>query len=431
MAQDKTPGDLDPSEHHPRFVVHSAETYVHEPADLWTSRLEGPWKDLAFRLERKEIEGDEGTHERFVWTNTEGRPLAGKGEAGRGRLDASTAQTLLSRLDAEGITGAVLYPSITHRCYSLCVDTDQLDAFLDCYNDWILELVAEAPDRLKAVCLVNVDHPRAAQAKMRALSQRGAAAFVIPMSPGYQLRYDMPQYEALWETSDELKKPLVMMAGSMRNTNAEHAESRRKAFEGNLVAQLSHQATGWFAARRSITAIIFTGAFERYPDFRLGIVGYGAGWAPFAMVRGDEMQQVRPERTGPPTRVPNWVADAETIKQTMHLRQIADVAIDASKRSGTVGMAPEGVGFYFEEGDSFSNHFKKGVFLTFTLKGRLSLVSRGELGKHGLLWGHRFPAPEEGDIPSVQERLGDALSAVGPDDKQRLVSDNTAQLFGF
>ena len=40
MAEQTGVAQEQPVAAEPRYVVHSAETYVHEPADLWTSRLD-------------------------------------------------------------------------------------------------------------------------------------------------------------------------------------------------------------------------------------------------------------------------------------------------------------------------------------------------------------------------------------------------------
>ena len=279
--------------------------------------------------------------------------------------------------------------------------------------------------------LLNVDNPFAAAEQMHAMAAQGAAGFVIPMAPGEGNRYDMPQYEALWKASHDLEKPLVLLAGSNRHTDAAAVEKRREALSHSIAAKLSHKATGWFSIRRSVTAVVFTGAVERYPKFRLGVVGFGAAWAPFAMIRADEVYEVRPERTGPPTRVPAHVADEEAIRQTLHLREEADKAVRGEERSGTKGMAPEGVGFYFQDGENFSDHFKRGVFCTFSLKGRLSVRARHYLGQQGLLWGHRYPSPDGADVPPVQERLDEAFERLPGTDKTRLVQTNAASLFGF
>jgi predicted TIM-barrel fold metal-dependent hydrolase len=421
MAEQTSVAQELPVDTEPRYVVHSAETYVHEPADLWTSKLDNGLQSKAFRLEQKD--------DRFVWVSGEGKPVAGPGEAARFKQDGTTAEKMLGYLDKEGITGAVLYPSVAQRGYSQIIDSTQLTEFFEPYNEWILGIAAGSKNRLRGLPLMNVDNPAAAADKMRAYAKKGAAGFLIPMACGEGRRYDMPQFEALWATAHELKLPIVMMNSSNRHSASDAADKRKEALSHSVAAKLSHRATNAFAVRRSITAIIYTGAIERYPDLRIGLVGFGASWAPFAMIRADEVYQVRPERTGPPTRVPPNVASEEIIKQTIHLREGADKAIKGDDRSGTTGMAPEGVGFYFAN-DQFSDHFRRGLFLTFNLRGKLSVRLRHYLGAEGLMWGHRYPSLSD-DIPPVQERLNEALERLSGDDKSRLVETNAAKIFKF
>ena len=96
----------------PRYVVHSAEIYVHEPADLWTSRLDNGAQSKAFRLVQKD--------DCFVWVSGEGdgKPVAGPGESARFKEDGTTAEKMVGYLDKEGITGAVLFPSVAQRGYA-------------------------------------------------------------------------------------------------------------------------------------------------------------------------------------------------------------------------------------------------------------------------------------------------------------------------
>src|SRR6185436_6711326 len=274
----------------------------------------------------------------------------------RFKEDGTTAEKMVGYLDKEGITGAVLFPSIAQRGYAQIIDTSALSDFFEPYNEWILDLAAKSP-RLRGLPLINVDDPSKAADKMAQYAKRGAAGFLIPMACGEGRRYDMPQFEAIWSRANELKLPLMMMNSSNRHSASESADKRKEALSHSVAAKLSHRATNAFAVRRSITAMIYTGAIEGYP--------------------------VRPERTGPPTRVPPNVASEEIIKQTIHLREGADKAIKGDDRSGTTGMAPEGVGFYFKDGDQFSDHFRKGLFLTFNLRGKLSVRLRHYLGAEG------------------------------------------------
>jgi predicted TIM-barrel fold metal-dependent hydrolase len=413
-------------------VLHSAETCVKEPGDLWTAGLPKKLRDKAFCLERdKDMHarsrrgGRGGDQDEYIWVTRDGRLLVQPEDTSRQTIEGTTSEGLLAVLDRDGISGAVLYPSIAMQAFSACSERDWLDAFFDVYNKWILALASAAPHRLKAVALLNVDDPPAAVRGMHRLADRGAAGFVLPLNPGEGYRYDQPRYEVLWRTAAELGRPLSLLAGAHRHADGNEAREWATS-RSTLATRLAFKATSVFPARRSITAITYAGVFERYPALRIGVVGFGAGWAAYAMVRADEIYEVRPERTGPLTRVMRETGKGDAAR---HLEREAGVAIASDDRSGTRGMAPEGVGYHFPAGERFSDHFRRNVFLTFD-DDALGIALRGFIGIDGMLWGHRLV---EFDVVggSVKDRLSNMFARVPDEDRHRLVSANTARIYGF
>jgi predicted TIM-barrel fold metal-dependent hydrolase len=406
--------------------LYSAETYVKEPGDLWATGLPKRFREKAFRLEPVAYKrGRLLDAEEHAWVQWDGQPLAALEDTKRQSVAGTASAGILAMMDREGIGGAVLYPSIASQAFSACPDSKLLDAFLEVYNRWIIGIASPASERLKPAALVNVDEPTATVRTMRRLAKRGAAGFVLPIAPGEGYRYDQPRYEMLWRAADELDRPLMLLAGTHRLIKAETAEE--EATRGaTLAARLAFKATAVFPARRSITAIIYAGVFERYPSLRIGVVGYGAAWAAYAMVRADEMYEVRPERTGPPIRV---TRESDQDRAVRHLEHEAGVAIASEDRSGTRGMAPEGVGYHFPPGESFSDHFRRNVFLTFG-RDSLGLSMRGFIGVDGMLWGHRLGEFHVAN-KSVMERLDILLDQIPSRDRELLVSANTARIYRF
>jgi hypothetical protein len=311
------------------------------------------------------------------------------------------------------------------RAYSECIDGDLLDAFLDVYNRWILSIASAAPHRLRAVVLLNVDDPRTTARAMRRMAKLGAAGFALPLAPGEGYRYDQPRYEVLWRSAAELRRPLSLLAGAHRGHNEEKVGAEER--HHTLAAQLAFNATSVFPARRSITAIIYAGVFERCPELHIGVIGFGVGWAAYAIVRADEMYEVRPERTGPPTRVSQQIDEHSAAR---YLRQQVGVAIAGDDRSGTVGMAPEGVGYHFAPGERFSDHFRRNVFLTFD-DDSLGIGLRRFLGIEGMLWGHRLGDFHDADSTVIRNSLDKRLAGVSEDCRRRLVSANTARIYSL
>jgi predicted TIM-barrel fold metal-dependent hydrolase len=403
----------------------SAETYVEEPGDLWSAALPPRRHGDLPQLVRQ--------GRSYVWAWPDGRLLTNGGPATRTSLEGTSPRQLSTFLDRAGLRGAVLYPSAVGRLYAGLGGEGWPDGLLeeclDAYNYWVLGLAATDPDRLRAVALVDVADPSRAVEAMRYWASAGAAGFVLPCAPGGEQRYDDPDYEVLWRTADELGRPLVFLAGANPAAPLD-PQSEEPRPQRTLATRLAYRATSVFPARRSVTAVTYAGVFERYPRLRIGTVGFGASWRAFAMVRADEMYDVRPERTGPPTRVPPEYASA--VKGWTR----EATAIDSSQRSGTRGMAPEGVGFHFAEGEFFSDHFRRNVFSTFTAQDDLAIHMRPFLGTEGLLWG--TGGPPRGRAQDVRPR-GQAAASTGnglfrgvSDSELAAISGgNTSAIFGF
>ncbi|CAN5117560.1 hypothetical protein BH18ACT4_BH18ACT4_11230 [soil metagenome] len=258
---------------------------------------------------------------------------------------------------------------------------------------------------------------------MPRFAEQGAAGFVVPCAPGEGCRYDQPRYEVLWRAAADVGLPLSLLAGAHRHVDSKSSDEEA-APRPTLATQLAFKATSVFPARRSVTAITYAGVFERYPELRAGVVGFGAGWAAYAMVRADEMYDVRPERTGPPTRVPG---EFDEQVATLHLERDAGMVIAGDERSGTKGMAPEGVGFHFKPGERFSDHFRRNVFLTFD-GDDLDLALRGFLSTGTMLWGQGRFASDDG---SLRDRLEGVFGDLSDDDRSSRAGANAAGIYGF
>ncbi len=391
-------------------VIHSAETMVQEPKELWTQGLPERWKHLAFKV----VEQPDG---KLAWVDGPGERVlapAPKGPYTKGT--AGQPRRMLQGLETSGLGKALLYPRVGAHAYQEFGDTGALSAALAVYNDWILEFASRAPKRLYPITMLNVDVPEDAAREMRRTVEKGARGFIIPVSPGDGgRRYDQPEYEVLWKTAAELQRPISLLHRTQRRVDGRPPDDDIP--DASPATEAAIRVTATWRARRSITAIVYSGVFERYPTLYIGVVGCGLAWAPHAVARADETYAVRPERTGPPTRMPGAAQKGDK----------ADVAIPSESRSGTRGMAPEGTGYHFKAGERFSDHFKKNVFMTFQ-EDALGLRLRRHIGVDGILWGQRRVIGTE----ELASGLADAaLAGVPADERERMLATNVARIYGF
>ncbi len=373
--------------------VFSAETHVVEPRDLWTRRLGG---------RGPRVVGD-------LWCLEDGKPLPIWGDIAESAVrfaadKTRTAEDLLGELDRAGIAGAVLYPTVAHRLYG-CLDGEALTAALGAYNDWVLELAGRAPERLKAVTLLDVADPAAAARELERTAKAGAAGAMIPMVPSRgELGYEHPRYEPLWSAAERLGLPLSVSAGALYL--GEHGKqpgvsitlyARAAPGQGSdPLFGFLYEATEVCCARVVVFGLVLAGVFARHPKLRLCVAGFGASWLPYTSIRADEQYETRPERVG--------VSDGR----------------NTSAVFTEYGLSQERQGFNFEKGVVPSDHIKRHVFVTFN-EDRTALRCEPHLPRGNLLWATQ----PEGPVPAA------CLAGLPSPELERLTSGNVRELYRF
>src|SRR5690349_7753730 len=128
------------------FPLISADSHIIEPPDLWKKRIDFRWRHLAPRVESFE--------ESDLWIVNDGDRMAVVGiqfQAGLrygnnekiskyGRyadLPQLDPDTYVKDLEADGISGAVLYSTNAHQALGLTGER-LMDAIARAYNDWII-----------------------------------------------------------------------------------------------------------------------------------------------------------------------------------------------------------------------------------------------------------------------------------------------------
>ena len=156
-----------------------ADGHVLEPPELWSRYVERPWRERAIRIRR-------GADGRDV-LEIDGRParlttsemLGGLGGMGRSLDELATAalsgryaenvppaavdpRARCALLDREGLSHAVLYPTLGLQWEAEAPDPAYALAHARAYNRWIEEFIAGSGGRLVAVAHLSLGDPVAA-----------------------------------------------------------------------------------------------------------------------------------------------------------------------------------------------------------------------------------------------------------------------------
>ena len=177
----------------------------------------------------------------------------------------------LVEMDAEGISAEVVFPNTlppfypNHALTSTVPDTQEeyqrQYAGVQAHNRWLVDFVAEAPDRRRGVVQIMInDVERHAVAEIRWGKEHGLAAVLFPAPyPGHPVEQLWhPRYDPIWALAQELDMPINQHGGSG------HYE----------VGDDPHELAIWqfdmgYFSHRTLWNLIYGGAFERFPELPL------------------------------------------------------------------------------------------------------------------------------------------------------------------
>jgi predicted TIM-barrel fold metal-dependent hydrolase len=351
-------------------VVNSADSHVVEPLDLWVHRLPEHLRDRAPRIE--EVDGRwlfvvEGMRPRKMGGPSTGAPAA---EASGFRPGGSDPDQRAADLDADGVWGEVLYPTIALFGFMI-PDPELRIETARAYNDWLAETFAAASRRFAGAAMIPVQEIDVAVAEIERVANLGLRSVMLPMHAPADLPYNLDRYDPVWAAAQTHGMPISFHVGTGSNPVTER---------GSGGAVINYVEVG-LGAPRTLVYIASSGVLERYPELHVVMVECGAGWLSWLMERMDEAFE---EHAG-------WVHPKLAEPPSFYVR-----------RQGHVTFGNDAAG----------------------------VVNRGFTGVEPLLWASDYPHPE-GTWPHTQETLERIFAGVDPAARALITGGTTARLYGL
>src|SRR5215831_4811327 len=211
------------------FLV-DADGHVLEPPDLWPRYVERPWRERAIRV-RRDADGRDALE-------IDGRParlttsemLGGLGGMGRSLEELATAAlsgryaenvppaavdpgARCALLDREGLSHAVLYPTLGLQWEAEAPDAAYALAHARAYNRWIEEFCAGSGGRLVPIAHLSLGDVGAAADELRRAVRAGArGGFLLPFTLD-GLPHGHPAHDPLFAAACELDVPIAIHTG--------------------------------------------------------------------------------------------------------------------------------------------------------------------------------------------------------------------------
>ena len=367
------------------FII-SSDSHVFEPPDLWTTRMDAAFRDRAPRLQRV------GDVDHLVVED--GQTIAGIGLISHAGARFEAPETIsdhgrfedvhtggydpdqhLKDMQTDGVAGEILYPS-QGLFYFKVADAQLMSAIFRTYNDWLAEFCRTAPDRLKAIAMINLDDVRQGIQELERTARLGFAGAMISEYPPEDRRYDGAEYEPFWAAAQALNMPLSLHTATRRQgTNSGMAQ--------RTIRDASRRATKAFLPATSLCDMIFSGVFERYAALQVVVVEFELAWVPYLLNTMDYTYRERHEEAM----------------------------------------------YRFKEGLQPSDFFHRNVLLSFQ-EDAVGIRLRDLIGVDNMMWGSDYPHSES-TFPKSREILAQILAGVPPEEQAKIVGQNAARLYDF
>jgi len=375
------------------YKLISADSHIVEPPDMYATRIEPKFRDRAPRMERRKTAAGR-EYDAWMIDGMQVGTLGAVMQAGQRFDDPSQIDFLgiwddvrkaaydphemIRENEIDGVWGAAMQPSQGLFWYRL-PDSELLSEICRVYNDWISDYCKPYPERLKGIAMLNVDDIEVACHELERAKTLGLVGAFIPVAPLPDKPYRDPIYERVWWTAQDLDMPLLLHIGTPRG-GIPGCEFTMNI--GELTG--AGRSTTDYWVRYSLAAMIFAGVFDRYPRLKAGSVEHEMAWIPHWLKQMDFTYVERPVFTK------GW--------------------------KSREGMLP-------------SDYWRRNMFVQF-MEDDLGVQLRDKIGVETMMWGSDFPHAES-TWPKSQEFLERIFAGVPDEDRRKITSENTAQLFGF
>jgi uncharacterized protein len=218
-----------------------------------------------------------------------------KGWAGYGAFDAGERRQALDDL---GFARQLVFSTFSGGQYLRQADLDLRYAGVRAHNRAMAAFCA-GDERLIAVGQLALDDPARALAEFDEGVCLGCGAFWIPGAPAGDRSPGHLDLDPLWQAFCAAGIPFLLHVGpNSRSAIPAYDNNGRKRAkditgnDGGENLRVREFMTLSVAPQQFLTAMVFDGVFERFPNLRGGVIELGAGWVPEFLRQLDLAQKI-------------------------------------------------------------------------------------------------------------------------------------------
>jgi uncharacterized protein len=270
----------------PRAGAVDADGHVTEPAEVWEKYLENKYKPRALRIltdsDGLEYLESDGQPVPFVAKGIISRvhamgsdPMAPRTYMGSAPYGAMDPYERLDMMDKENLENVILYPTIMLNWEYITPDPEISLAYCRAYNRWIADFCRVGNGRMVAVAQLTLLDIEGSVKEMERAEKDGCRGAFVTLGAPTEKPHAHPDHDPLFAKAQELDIPLTLHV-SVDQARYHLARYNWDSYAPkNMFYTLASVPLGTIEA---FLGFFHYGVFEKFPNFRLGILEAGAGW---------------------------------------------------------------------------------------------------------------------------------------------------------
>jgi predicted TIM-barrel fold metal-dependent hydrolase len=299
-----------------------------------------------------------------------------------------------SDMESDGVVAEVLFPNTIPPFFPSFVlfappprDGDEYRhrlAGIRAHNRWLVDFVAECPERRAGIGQIFVNDLDDAIADARWIKDHGLRGGVLLPNFAPDITWLKPyfdrSYDPLWAALEDLDIPVNLHGGTGTPSYGDLHGT------GGLV-QLAESS---FFSQRPLVHLLLGGVFERFPRLKVVMTELGCHW------------------------VPQWLGQLDGIVSRLRRGVTGELRF----AEGTVTtMLP-------------SEYFARNCWLGVSQPRGPDAEARAQLPADRFMWGNDYPH-DEGTYPFTRETLRQVFHDVPEPEMRAILAGNAAALYGF
>jgi predicted TIM-barrel fold metal-dependent hydrolase len=197
--------------------------------------------------------------------------------------------------DQDGIDAEVLFPAMVAGpvFWRNIAHDDVYRSVIRAYNDWLAEeYCAVAPDRLIGMGVIPITNVEDAMAEMEHCARLGLKGVLLGALPNAK-GYPTPEDDKFWAAALDLDMPVTVHVQFYRTgPRAAQPTFRYPKETPEVMQRLRRPFLEWItnfglAPSVSISQLVLSGVFERFPKLKIFFAETRLGWVPFWLEHAD------------------------------------------------------------------------------------------------------------------------------------------------